>query len=51
MNGTTTSTSTSANENMPNTGVAEDYAIIAFAVVCVAVAVFAFRKIRNYNIK
>lgn len=42
---------TSANETLPKTGVTENYAIIAFAVICGVSAIYAYRKVKNYNIK
>lgn len=46
-----TTNNTSANETLPKTGITEDYAIIAFAVICGVSAIYAYRKVRNYNIK
>lgn len=42
--------STYQNTNLPQTGDASDYVIFLFIAVCVVVAVFAYRKYRNYNI-
>lgn len=42
---------TSSNETLPKTGMTEDYAIIAFAVVCGISAIYAYKKVKNYNIK
>ncbi len=42
---------TSVNETLPKTGITEDYAIIAFAVICGVSAIYAYRKVKNYNIK
>ncbi len=42
--------STYQNNNLPQTGDASDYAIFLFIAVCAVVAVFAYRKYRNYNI-
>lgn len=47
----TNSNSNGTNETLPKTGVTEDYAIGAFAVICAVAAIFAFRKVKNYNIK
>ena len=46
----TTTTSTQSNDNMPNTGVTEDSIIIAFVVLGIVMAVFAFKKMKNYNV-
>ncbi len=37
------------NNSLPDTGVAEDTALFVFITVCVASAVYAFVKIRNYK--
>lgn len=42
--------STYQNTNLPQTGDASDYVIFLFIAVCAVVAVFAYRKYRNYNI-
>lgn len=42
--------STYQNSNLPQTGDASDYVIFLFIAVCAVVAVFAYRKYRNYNI-
>lgn len=46
-----TTNNTSANETLPKTGITEDYAIIAFAVICGISAIYAYKKVKNYNIK
>lgn len=46
-----TTNNTSANETLPKTGITEDYAIIAFAVICGVSAIYAYKKVKNYNIK
>lgn len=46
-----TTNNTSVNETLPKTGITEDYAIIAFAVICGVSAIYAYRKVKNYNIK
>ncbi len=38
------------NQNLPQTGDASDYAIFLFIAVCVVVAIYAYKKYRNYNI-
>lgn len=42
--------STYQNKNLPQTGDASDYVIFLFIAVCAVVAVFAYKKYRNYNI-
>lgn len=46
-----TTNNISANETLPKTGITEDYAIIAFAVICGVSAIYAYKKVKNYNIK
>ena len=46
-----TNTNASTNETLPKTGVTEDYAIIAFAVVCGISAIYAYKKVKKYNVK
>ena len=50
-NTTNTNNNASANETLPKTGITEDYAIIAFAVICGVSAIYAYKKVKNYNIK
>lgn len=50
-NANNTTNNTSANETLPKTGITEDYAIIAFAVICGVSAIYAYKKVKNYNIK
>lgn len=38
------------NSNLPQTGDASDYVIFLFIAVCAVVAIYAFRKYKNYNI-
>ncbi len=38
------------NSNLPQTGDASDYIIFLFIAVCAVVAIYAFRKYKNYNI-
>lgn len=45
------SNNTQVNETLPKTGITEDYAIIAFAIICGISAIYAYRKVKNYNIK
>lgn len=49
-NQTTNSINDATNQNIPKTGVAEDYMIGGIAVVAIVVSVFAFRKFKNYNV-
>ncbi len=47
---TNTAGSNYQNTNLPQTGDASDYAIFLFIAVCIVVAIYAYRKYRNYNI-
>lgn len=47
----TTNNTSATNETLPKTGITEDYAIIAFAVICGISAIYAYKKVKNYNIK
>lgn len=47
---TNTTTSTYQNTTLPQTGDASDYAIFMLIVVAIIVAIYAYRKVRNYNI-
>ena len=48
----TTNTSTSTNsETLPKTGVTEDITVMFFIIVCAISAIYAYKKIRDYNIK
>ncbi len=45
-------TDTNQNEsNLPQTGDASDYAIFMLIIVSIVVAVYAYRKVKEYNIK
>lgn len=46
---TNTAVSTYTNTNLPQTGDASDYAIFLLIVVSVAIAIFAYKKVRDYN--
>lgn len=46
-----TTNNTSANETLPKTGITEDYAIIAFATICIGSTIYAYKKVKNYNVK
>ncbi|MFR8104295.1 MAG: hypothetical protein ACLU8F_04345 [Clostridia bacterium] len=39
------------NTSLPKTGAASDFTIIALVVVCAVAAVYAYKKIKDYNIK
>ncbi len=44
-------TDTNQNSNLPQTGDASDYAIFMLIIVSIVVAVYAYRKVKEYNIK
>lgn len=46
---TNTSGSSYANNSLPQTGVTEDITVMFFIVVCVISAIYAYKKIRDYN--
>jgi len=43
-------TNTMQGNNLPQTGVTEDITVMFFIIVCVISAVYAYKKIRDYNI-
>lgn len=45
----TTNTQANNEQGMPQTGVAEDTTLFIFIAVCIASAIFAYTKIRNYK--
>lgn len=47
---TTVNTITNTNQNLPQTGDASDYVIFAFIAVTAVVAIYAYRKVKKYNI-
>ena len=47
---TTNQVSNYQNTNLPQTGDASDYVIFLFIAVAAVVAIYAYRKVRNYNI-
>ena len=47
---TNTTVSTYENTSLPQTGDASDYAIFMLIVVAAIVAVYAYKKVRDYNI-
>ena len=49
--GNTENTNVTLNDkDNKNTGVTEDITVIGFIVVCVGSAVYAYRKVRSYNV-
>ena len=48
---TNTTTSNYQNTTLPQTGDASDYAIFLLIAVAIIVAVYAYKKVRDYNIK
>lgn len=42
-------TNNSANNTLPQTGVTEDTTLFVFITICVASAIYAFIKIKNYK--
>lgn len=44
-----TNTTNSVNQNLPNTG-SNSYAVFALIAVCVVSAIYAYKKIRDYNV-
>lgn len=48
---TNTTTSNYQNTTLPQTGDASDYAIFLLIVVAIVVAIYAYRKVKEYNIK
>ncbi len=49
-NATANTAATNTNGNLPKTGDASDYIIFAFIAVTAVVAIYAYRKVKNYNI-
>ena len=45
----TNDTNTEADANLPQTGVTEDITVMFFIVVCVILAIYAYKKIRDYK--
>lgn len=50
VNTVTANTTTSTNTNLPQTGDASDYIIFTFIAIASVVAIYAYRKVKNYNI-
>ena len=44
-----TSNSTTSGNNLPQTGVTEDITVMFFIIVCVILAIYAYKKIRDYR--
>ena len=40
---------TTSGNNLPQTGVTEDITVMFFIIVCVIVAIYAYKKIRDYK--
>ena len=40
---------TSSEDDLPQTGVTEDITVMFFIIVCVIVAIYAYKKIRDYK--
>lgn len=47
---TTTNVSTYTNTNLPQTGDASDYAVFLLIAVSIVIAIYAYKKVRDYNI-
>lgn len=39
------------SNNLPQTGDASDYAIFALIAICIVASIYAYKKVREYNIK
>lgn len=50
-NTTNTTVSNYQNTTLPQTGDASDYAIFLLIAVAIVVAIYAYKKVRDYNIK
>ena len=48
-NSNRTTNSTTSGNNLPQTGVTEDITVMFFIIVCVIVAIYAYKKIRDYK--
>lgn len=44
-----TTNSTTSGNNLPQTGVTEDITVMFFIIVCVILAIYAYKKIRDYR--
>lgn len=45
----TNRTNTTANNELPQTGVTEDITVVFFIIVCAVLAIYAYKKIRDYR--
>lgn len=45
----TNRTNTTANNELPQTGVTEDITVAFFIIVCAVLAIYAYKKIRDYR--
>lgn len=50
VNTVTANTTSNTNSNLPQTGDASDYIIFTFIAIISVVAIYAYRKVKNYNI-
>ncbi len=48
---TSTNYNTNTNNTLPKTGVTDGYVVAILVTVCAISAIYAYRKIRDYNIK
>ena len=46
----TNRTNTTANNELPQTGVTEDITVVFFIIVCAVLAIYAYKKIRDYRL-
>lgn len=46
---TNKTTNTASGNNLPQTGVTEDITVMFFIIVCVILAIYAYKKIRDYK--
>ena len=51
LNTSTTYNTTNTTNTLPKTGVTDGYVVAILMVVCAISAIYAYRKIRDYNIK
>lgn len=49
-NSSNNTTDGNTENTIPKTGVTEDITVIGFIVVCVGSAVYAYRKVKSYNV-
>ena len=47
---TTNTTNNMGDNTLPQTGVTEDITVMFFIIVCVISAIYAYKKIRDYNV-